>query len=73
MPKDATALAEVLRRIFAVFDNPTKDMPTIQKLVRECEEIQGRKLNFVDFEHVLCKIARQLSMAKVRESKKQKV
>jgi hypothetical protein len=73
MPKDAAALANVLRKIFDVINSPTEAMPTIQEIVRGCEEIQGRKVTVVDIEHALCKVARQLSMAKGRESKKQKV
>jgi hypothetical protein len=72
MPNDAAALTKVLRKIIEVFNNPTEAMPTIQMLVRVCKEIQGRNLNMVDIEHALCKIARQLSMGKGRESKKQK-
>jgi len=69
MPKDSAALAEVLRKLMAVLDNPPTKMPTITKLVRDCEEIQGRKISIVDIEHALCKISRQLSRIKGRESK----
>lgn len=51
MPKDAAALTTAFRKVFEVLNNPTEEMPTIQRLVRECEQIQGRKLNVVDFEH----------------------
>ncbi|KAE9365350.1 hypothetical protein N431DRAFT_518537 [Stipitochalara longipes BDJ] len=73
MPKDAAALAEILHKLMAVFNNPPKKMVAITKLVRDCEEIQGRKINIVDVEHALCKVARQVSKAKIRESKKKKV
>ncbi len=73
MPKDAAALTTALRKIFEVINNPTEARPTIQEIVRGCKEIQGRKVAVVDIEHALCKVARQLSMAKGRESKKQKV
>ena len=73
MPKDAAALAEVLRRLMDVFNDPPKTMPTITEVVKDCEEIQGRKINIVDIEHALCKIARQLSKAKVRGTKGKQV
>lgn len=73
MPKDAAALTNVLRKIVEVINNPTEAMRNIQEILRGCEEIQGRKVTVVDIEHALCKVARQLSMAKGRESKKQKV
>lgn len=69
MPEDAVALAKVLRKITAVFNSPPNQMPTVRKMVRQCEEIQGRKINVVDFEHALCKIARQLSKAKGKKQK----
>jgi len=70
MPKDTAALAEVLRKLKAVLDNPPKKMPTIAKLVKDCEEIQGRKLSIVDIEHALCKVSRQLSKNKSQKRKK---
>jgi hypothetical protein len=51
MPKDATALTAAFRKVFEILNNPTEEMPTIQKFVWECEQIQGRKLDVVDFEH----------------------
>jgi len=61
MPEDAAALADILRKLVEVFDDPPTMMPTVRKMVRQCEQIQGRKVNVVDVEHALCKVARQLS------------
>jgi hypothetical protein len=33
-------------------------------LVGACEEVQGRRVSVVDVEHALCKVSRQLGMAK---------
>jgi hypothetical protein len=76
VPKDADALARVIRNVLKVFNNPPEQLLTVRKLVCDCEEIQGRKLGVVDVEHALCKISRQVSMAAMRrghKSKKQKV
>jgi hypothetical protein len=75
-PKDALALTEVLRKVLAAFNSPGKHIPTIQQLVHDCEEIQGRALNIADIEHALCKISRQIGKikkARGHASKKQKV
>jgi hypothetical protein len=74
-PKDALAFTEVFRKVFATFNNPSENNPTIYQLVRECEDIQGRVLNIADIEHALCKISRQIKFSgkpKVPESNKQK-
>ncbi|KAH8773030.1 hypothetical protein BGZ57DRAFT_855320 [Hyaloscypha finlandica] len=64
MPKDAAALAGVLRKIMQVLMEPGKEMKTVMKLVGACEEVQGRRVSVVDVEHALCKVSRQLGMVK---------
>jgi hypothetical protein len=66
MPKDFMALAEIFRKIFEKFRNPSDNMPSLQKIVRDCEGFQGRKLNIADIEHALCKIARQIDTPRIK-------
>ena len=63
-PTTTEELERVLTRVFAVFEDPTEHMPSIQRIVADCKSIQGRALTVVDLEHALCKIARQSTRAK---------
>jgi hypothetical protein len=47
-----------------VIDNPPAAMVELRKIVDDCEEAQGRKLNSADLEHGICKVGRMLSKMK---------
>ncbi|PVH84099.1 hypothetical protein DL98DRAFT_652137 [Cadophora sp. DSE1049] len=68
-PATLEELAHVLTRVFAIIESPTENTPTIQQVVADCKDIQGRELTVVDLEHALCKIARQNTRAKAGKGK----
>ncbi|KAH8596234.1 hypothetical protein B0O99DRAFT_686277 [Bisporella sp. PMI_857] len=55
--------------VLQMLQNPLPGMVTLNKLVYDCERIQGRKLNAVDLEHALCKISRMWDVTRRRLAK----
>ncbi|KAH7379962.1 hypothetical protein BKA64DRAFT_765619 [Cadophora sp. MPI-SDFR-AT-0126] len=68
-PATSQELVHVLTRVFAIIESPSGNTPTIQQVVADCKNIQGRELTVVDLEHALCKIARQNARAKAGKRK----
>lgn len=51
----------VLTNVYNIVLDP-KASAEIRLIQERCLEVQGRPLNVIDFEHVLCKIASQVSV-----------
>ncbi|KAI9049230.1 hypothetical protein LZ554_007077 [Drepanopeziza brunnea f. sp. 'monogermtubi'] len=71
-PKNPDEIVHALREIMAVFNNPPAGS-WVKILVDSCALWQERPLNIIDIEHVLCKLSRQASRAKLGKGKKSEV